>query len=457
MKISIRNFQSIKNADIDIEGVTIITGKTNGGKTAIIRAIDEAVFNNGDDSHVRAGTDESSVSIEDAGHMFEYRRSAKRKSEKTSYSFDGGDEIRKVGRDQLPEVVDMLHISDVKMANGSHALLNFWHQNDRPFLMDKSPQQLYEFLSLSSAKTYTDVLKRMKKDAKDLRTEVIGESRVIEDNRKQLAGKNAYLRSQEGFDRLYDEIAELDGNDRRNAESCRKADECMGIENIIKEKRRKAESITLLPDIDVASLIAGEKANREASARMDEADQAGRSAEDRRKRLESLAILPDISIEGILNSEKRTSDAERRILEAEAIGRRCNEAKRKLGAVIIMPDISISEIAEKEQKTRQHILSLKECASAAERYRNAGKRLASAQPLPDIAIEGIMKAESALAEKERLMREVESLERDVSEKKKRLNAASIEAERAEAELKRCEKEIGVCPLCGRAFASHGQQ
>lgn len=456
MKISIRNFQSIKNADIDIEGVTIITGKTNGGKTAIIRAIDEAVFNNGDDSHVRAGTDESSVSIEDAGHMFEYRRSAKRKSEKTSYSFDGGDEIRKVGRDQLPEVVDMLHISDVKMANGSHALLNFWHQNDRPFLMDKSPQQLYEFLSLSSAKTYTDVLKRMKKDAKDLRTEVIGESRVIEDNRKQLAEKNAYLRSQEGFDRLYDEIAELDGNDRRNAESCRKADECMEIENIIVEKRRKAESITLLPDIDVASLIAGEKANREASARMDEADQAGSSAEDRRKRLESLAVLPDISIEGILNSEKRTSDAERRIREAEAIGRRCDEAKRKLGAVIIMPDISISEIAEKEQKTRQHILSLKECASAAERYRNAGKRLASAQPLPDIAIEGIMKAESALAEKERLMREVESLERDVSEKKKRLNAASIEAERAAAELKRCEKEIGVCPLCGRAFASHGQ-
>ena len=120
-----------------------------------------------------------------------------------------------------------------------------------------------------------------------------------------------------------------------------------------------------------------------------------------------------------------------------------------------MPDISISEIADKEQKTRQQILSLKECASAAEKYRNAGKRLASAQPLPDIAIEGIMKAESALAEKERLMREVESLERDVSEKKKRLNAASIEAERAAAELKKCEKEIGVCPLCGRAFASHG--
>lgn len=454
MKISIRNFQSIKNADIDVEGVTIITGKTNGGKTAVIRAIDEAVFNNGDDSHVRAGTDESSVSIEDAGHRFEYRRSAKRKSEKTSYSFDGGDEIRKVGRDQLPEVRDMLHISDVKMANGNHALLNFWHQNDRPFLMDKSPQQLYEFLSLSSAKTYTDVLKKMKKDAKDLRTEVIGESRVIEDNRKQLAEKNAYLRSQEGFDSLYDEIAGLDRSDRKNAESCRKADECASLEDVIREKRRKAEGIVLLPEIDVASLIAREKANSSSSARMSEADSAERSAEERRKRLESLAILPEISIEEIAGGEKRVSEAEKRICEADAVAERCETAKKRLGAVIIMPDISISEIEEKEQKTRQHILSIQECASAAERYRKAKGRLAAAEILPEIVIDGIVKAEQALAEKERLMREVEQLEKSVKEKKERLRTAAVESERAEAELKKYENELGVCPLCGRAFASH---
>ena len=48
--VTVKDFQSIHSANLDFPtGLTIITGKTNGGKTAIFRAIDSALFNKGDD------------------------------------------------------------------------------------------------------------------------------------------------------------------------------------------------------------------------------------------------------------------------------------------------------------------------------------------------------------------------------------------------------------------------
>ena len=43
--VDIKDFQSLKKAYIELTpGITVITGATNNGKSAIIRAIDSALF-----------------------------------------------------------------------------------------------------------------------------------------------------------------------------------------------------------------------------------------------------------------------------------------------------------------------------------------------------------------------------------------------------------------------------
>ncbi len=62
-KISIENFQSIKKADFEIDGFTVIVGKNNIGKSAVIRAIDAALTNQSGNEFIRYGEKKTKVKI----------------------------------------------------------------------------------------------------------------------------------------------------------------------------------------------------------------------------------------------------------------------------------------------------------------------------------------------------------------------------------------------------------
>ncbi len=55
MKVRVRNFQSIKDATIDIVGFTVITGPNNSGKTAFMRAVRGLFTNASPGPYVRSG------------------------------------------------------------------------------------------------------------------------------------------------------------------------------------------------------------------------------------------------------------------------------------------------------------------------------------------------------------------------------------------------------------------
>lgn len=63
-KISIENFQSIKKVDFEVKGLTVIIGKNNIGKSAIIRAINAALNNQTGNNFIRKGTKETKVTID---------------------------------------------------------------------------------------------------------------------------------------------------------------------------------------------------------------------------------------------------------------------------------------------------------------------------------------------------------------------------------------------------------
>jgi hypothetical protein len=65
MKCHIKNFQSIEDVDFDISGFTVIVGKTNIGKSAIIRSLKSALHNVRGTSYIRSGEKTCSVKLSD--------------------------------------------------------------------------------------------------------------------------------------------------------------------------------------------------------------------------------------------------------------------------------------------------------------------------------------------------------------------------------------------------------
>lgn len=208
--VDIKDFQSLKEVHLDLpKGVTIITGKTNEGKSSVFRAIDSALFNLGDDSMIRGGQRYYGVSIDNGNHKMVFMRDGKGKNEKSAYQFDGGTVQKKVGRTQLPEVAENFNIRDVRMQNGSKMKINFWYQNDKPFLTDKTSGQLYEFLSLSSCDRYSRVLKTMKADEKVIESNINSITAEIDTLKIINNKKQDFIDSNEGFDDTYVKVVTM--------------------------------------------------------------------------------------------------------------------------------------------------------------------------------------------------------------------------------------------------------
>ncbi len=65
VKVTIKDFQSVENLDLEILGFTCVTGPTNIGKSAIIRAISSAILNKPVVGSVRKGKRFCTVSVDD--------------------------------------------------------------------------------------------------------------------------------------------------------------------------------------------------------------------------------------------------------------------------------------------------------------------------------------------------------------------------------------------------------
>ena len=99
-QIHIENYQSIEVADLEISGLTVITGQNNSGKSAIMRAFRAPYHNPGGRSFIRNGKNHTRVRITyEDGHTIMWekigRRSQKGKTKgelidiKTNYEIDG--------------------------------------------------------------------------------------------------------------------------------------------------------------------------------------------------------------------------------------------------------------------------------------------------------------------------------------------------------------------------------
>jgi exonuclease SbcC len=140
-RVSVRDFQSLKSLDLEVGGFTVISGPSNSGKSALLRAV-RMVAENVDrpSSIVRHGAKQAS-----AGLLFETGQVAiVRGKAKSEYILGTGSHrdsaerrYPKAGKDVPEDVAAFLRFAEVEGES-----LSFAFQFDRPFLLDDPATQV---------------------------------------------------------------------------------------------------------------------------------------------------------------------------------------------------------------------------------------------------------------------------------------------------------------------------
>ena len=197
-KVRVRNFQSIKDSKITVEGLTVITGANNSGKTSLMRAIRGVFENSPFGSLLRKGEDKITVDLEfDDGRTVTWEKGPKH----NAYTIDGY-KLSGVGRG-APEELKELGVHSMVAANNL-----IWPQvanqfDGTIFLLNRPGSVLAEALSdVEKVGKLTSALRLAEKDRRNVNSE-------LKVRRKDLIEQEEKLSKYEGFKSLEETMESL--------------------------------------------------------------------------------------------------------------------------------------------------------------------------------------------------------------------------------------------------------
>jgi len=138
-KIHIKDFQSIGNIDFEVDGFTVVVGKNNIGKSAIIRAVDSVLTNRAGKEYIRKGRRQMEVKIQRDGLSIDWK-----KGDKTTYKVNNAEFSALAGSIPKPMIdagFDKMEIEDKKVSPLIASQFN------PLFLLDKSGSVVTQVLS----------------------------------------------------------------------------------------------------------------------------------------------------------------------------------------------------------------------------------------------------------------------------------------------------------------------
>lgn len=183
-KVDISNYQILSDVHLEFdEGINIIVGESNNGKSAILRAIETALFNLPRESHIQEGKSYTRIGISYNGHNIIYNRDRKSSSQ-VSYEVDNH-LYEKLGRGQPEFIYNLFCIKEDEIGD-IKTRLNFQKQMSYPFMLDKTPSQLFKFmLEFSEKDNLSEVLSNMVTDNNkmgvDIKTKEGIKDRIFQD------------------------------------------------------------------------------------------------------------------------------------------------------------------------------------------------------------------------------------------------------------------------------------
>lgn len=197
-KILITDYQRLGSIELELKyGINLISGSSNNGKSSIIRAVRDFIFNKISKDKIRHGTNVTAIEIDG--------QKAYRDNKGTAYIVDG-ETLEKVGRVIVPEIKNKFNIDEF-VINGVSIKPNFWFQMDKPFLMDKTAGQKNDLLLGSKNDKYLKALKSIKAEYLELgKVDKKSTEKVIDTLKSEILKKEKLLEKYNGIEELVDKI-----------------------------------------------------------------------------------------------------------------------------------------------------------------------------------------------------------------------------------------------------------
>lgn len=194
-KVKIKNFQSIDKTEFDIDGFTVITGKNNIGKSAIIRAINSNITNRSGSEFIRNGKKQTEVSLEYDDLKIDWK-----KGTKTSYKVN--DENFSALNRSVPKPLTNKGFRKIELNNIKLNPL-FANQFKPLFLLDETGSVITEALS--------NIYKLdLPSRADDLcHKEIRASKGLLKTRKSDLEKVNKQLETFKDFDKIKDKVKSL--------------------------------------------------------------------------------------------------------------------------------------------------------------------------------------------------------------------------------------------------------
>ena len=424
-KITLINFMSHQNTVIEpAEGLTVIAGENNCGKSAIVTAIQCVCFHATGNYMVRHGEKECRVIVEtDDGHVVEWKRT----NRKVSYVVNGEAIDRTQGK--VPDKVKQaLRMSKVKAENEEFDV-HFADQKKPVFLLDGTAGQRAAFFASSS-----DAAKLI--EMQSLHKNKLGDAQrqVKEKQRREntLLGRIEKLKPLESIE------SEIAIADRESAE-IRKSDQLIQkLDDIVSEIRLAQHQSSHYSELTRCLNGVGEKPDFAEATPLQEMLQQLRLATIEKNynghSLGALQGLPD------LPKQSDSGNLEQLMDELKEIQRRLQENG---GAVQVLELPAVPDVETEKSRIDK-----------ANQWSSAIAELNSEIRLLEQTLDQIPKLESVEPDprSESLAKQIVAqshAQAEFDELGKELKRVVELSESAHDELHRALEESGTCPTCGQ--------
>ena len=470
-RIELINFMSHPHTVIfPAEGLTVLTGDNNTGKSAVIAALQILSRNTSGDFMVRHGARECRIIVEtDEGHVLEW----KRKNNTVSYTINGR-EVHRLRGSVPDDLHDLLRMPPVEAEGGTFDI-HFGEQKKPIFLLDESPARRATFFASAS-----DTIKLI--EMQNRHRQKVRDAKMAE---KRLEKEKSDL------NRRLDALAPLETLDRQlqNLETEHAAIQSMNarIDKLARLHRQmgqtKSRVSRWMETAAGTAALTAPPALAPTDFLTHTIKRISQLTTLTRKSLEQTGMLAGLAAPPALSDTRRLSDLIERINQAEVRKRQFENRATSLSRLSLPPEMPDTKKLD-ELITRMQALN-----RGIERDSEAVSRLSRCQAPPEISSPEALKAiinrlkaaeSDVLAKKNRVLlleelsppplsadtQRLETLIRQIQDSKKTRDRLAKEKNRiekaagqAETRLRQWIEQTGVCPTCGRQmdpdqFMSH---
>lgn len=432
IKVSVENFQSIEKADIEINGFTVVTGKNNSGKSALLRSINSVFTNAKGSSFVRYGEDYCQVSLTfDDGNNIRWKKGAK---VKPTYWINGGDPIHS-GRN-APTELEQFGIAPIT-ANGRELWCQIAPQfTGQVFLIDMPGSVMAEIVA--DVDRVSDLNSALKNCEKDKRAN----NSVLKIRNKD---HQALSKERELYDDLEDRCSEFKELEYQRSYLQDLRDRIEKLQVLKAKLRDQKMHIFSLSEIisdlkPVSDLEETLISIQDTKQRIETFGKLGRTYRKRNRELQQLVGVDLLSLPSI----DKVKELREQLKPLVPLNNRKQSATLTLSQLSEIQDITLPT-TEKIKATRDQLKTYKPLT---ERYRQSEKILSSHNELSQIEIPTFEYSSERMVSVQGLKTQYENIQNSVyiiTEEYKIIEQSLTDLSESIAQS---IQEHGECPYCG---------